>query len=110
MLHPLLAQIKRPIIRIEDSGRYPTSQAVQQFCATLKKGRLEKVALPKFAPDMNPIERLWRNTKRDATHLKDFQAVAQLRASVLETFRQYLEEATKVISVMKKLRTPAGLA
>lgn len=109
-LHQLLVQIKQPIILIEDSVTYHTSQAVQQFCATLEKGRLEKVALPKFSPDCNPIEKLWKNTKRDATHLKYFQAFEQLRASVLDTFRQYLQEATKVICVMKKLRAQAGLA
>lgn len=109
-LHQLLAQIKQPIILIEDSVSYHSAKAVQQFCATLKKGRLEKVALPKFSPDCNPIEKLWKNTKRDATHLKYFQAFEHLRASVLGTFRQYLEEATKVICVMKKLRTQAGLA
>ena len=109
-LHQLLAQIKRPIILIEDSVSYHTSHAVQQFCATWEKGRLEKVALPKFSPDCNPIEKLWKNTKRDATHLKYFQAFEHLRASVLGTFLQYLEEATKVICVMKKLRTQAGLA
>ena len=62
-LNQLLAQIKRPIILIEDSVSYHTSHAVQQFCATLEKGRLEKVALPKFSPDCNPIEKLWKNTK-----------------------------------------------
>jgi len=109
-LTQLLAQIEQPIILIEDSVRYHSSQAVQQFCATLEKGRLEKVALPKFSPDCNPIEKLWKNTKRDATHLKYFQTFEHLRASVLGAFRQYLEEATKVICVMKKLRTQAGLA
>jgi len=109
-LNQLLAQIEQPIILIEDSVRYHTSKAVQQFCATLEKGRLEKVALPTFSPDYNPIEKLWKNTKRDATHLKYFQAFEQLRASVLDTFRQYLDEATKVICVMKKLRTRAGVA
>ena len=109
-LNQLLAQIKQPIILIEDSVRYHSSQAVQQFCARLEKGRLEKVPLPKFSPDCNPIEKLWKNTKRDATHLKYFQAFEQLRTAVLDTFRHYLEEASKVICVMKKLRTQAGLA
>lgn len=109
-LNQLLAQIKQPIILIEDSVSYHSSHAVQQFCATVEKGRLEKVALPKFSPDCNPIEKLWKNTKRDATHLKYFQAFEHLRASVLGAFRQYLEEATQVICVMKKLRTQAGLA
>lgn len=109
-LNQLLVQIKQPIMLIEDSVSYHHSQAVQQFCATLAKGRLEKVALPKFSPDFNPIEKLWKNTKRDATHLKYFPSFDRLRASVLDVFRQYLEEATQVIRVMKKLRAQASLA
>lgn len=109
-LNQLLAQIEQPIILIEDSVAYHHSQAVQQFCATLEKGRLEKVALPKFSPDFNPIEKLWKNTKRDATHLKYFPSFDRLRASVLNVFHQYLEEATLVIRVMKKLRAQAHLA
>jgi hypothetical protein len=33
----------------------------------------------------------------------------ELRASVLKAFRKYLEDATQVICVMKKLRAQAGL-
>ena len=66
--------------------------------------------LPAFSPDFNPIEKLWRNTKKAATHLKYFKTFEQLRASVQQAFQQYLEDATQVIRVMKKLRTTAGIA
>jgi len=86
-LNQLLAQIKQSILLIEDSIRYHTSRAVEQFCANLEKGRLEKVALPTFSLGFNPIEKLWKNTKRAATHLKYFHAFEQLRIAVLDTFR-----------------------
>lgn len=66
--------------------------------------------LPTFSPDFNPIEKLWKNTKRDATHLKYFKTFDELRDSVLKTFRKYLEDATHVIQVMKKLRNEDDLA
>ncbi len=56
-----------------------------------------------------PIEKLWKNTKKEATHLRYFKAFDELRASVLKAFRTYLEDATRVIRVMKKLRAQAGL-
>jgi transposase len=68
------------------------------------------VPLPVFSPEFNPIEKLWRNTKREATHLKYFKTFDELRTSVLEVFRGFLDDATRVIRVMKKLRTEAGLA
>ncbi|MCP4259265.1 MAG: hypothetical protein GY774_17410, partial [Planctomycetes bacterium] len=103
------AQIEQPIILVEDSVSYHLSRAAKQFQAQQGQ-RLHKVPLPTFSPDFNPIEKLWKNTKRDATHLKYFKSFDELRASVLTAFRRYLEDAAKVIGVMKKLRAHAGLA
>ncbi len=108
-LTQLLTQIEQPIILVEDSVSYHRSQAVKEF--QLQQGqRLHKVALPTFSPDFNPIEKLWKNTKRDATHLKYFKSFDELRRSVLTAFQRYLKEAAKVIGVMKKLRAHAGFA
>ena len=106
-LEQLLEQISSPIILIEDSVAYHHSRAVKQFEADHAQ-RLHKEPLPTFSPDFNPIEKLWKNTKRDATHLKYFASFDQLRTSVLNTFETYLSEAAKIIRVMKKLRTQAG--
>jgi hypothetical protein len=65
--------------------------------------------LPSFSPDYNPIEKLWKNTKRDATHLKYFKTFEELRNSVSETFKTYMEDASKIICVMKKLREDNAL-
>lgn len=108
-LTQLLEQIEQPIILIEDSVSYHRSQAVEQFQAQQTQ-RLYRERLPTFSPDFNPIEKLWKNTKRDATHLKYFRSFEELRASVLTAFRHYLNDAAKVIGVMKKLRAQAGLA
>ncbi len=108
-LTQLLADIDRPIILIEDNVSYHHSKAVKQF-RDQHAQRLHRVSLPTFSPDFNPIEKLWKNTKRDSTHLKYFKSFDDLRASVLKAFSKYLKEAAKVIGVMKKLRTQAGLA
>jgi transposase len=108
-LHQLLAQITVPIILIEDGASYHRSQAIEQFRQT-HADRLTVSRLPAFSPEFNPIEKLWKNTKKKATHLKYFKTFDELRASVLKAFRKYLEDATQVICVMKKLRTQAGLA
>ena len=63
-----------------------------------------------FSPEFKPIEKLWRNTKKEATHLKYFKTFDALRTSVLEVFRGFPDDATRVIRVMKKLRTDAGVA
>ena len=108
-LQQLLARFDAPIILIEDGAPYHRSREVKQF-TTEHAQRLTIEPLPAFSPDYNPIEKLWRNTKKDATHLKYFKAFDELRASVLRTFRKYLDDATHVLRVMKKLRTEAGIA
>jgi len=107
-LQQLLARFDTPIILVEDSAPYHRSREVKHFKA--QHPRLSSVPLPVFSPEFNPIEKLWRNTKKEATHLKYFNTFDELRTSVLEVFRGFLDDATKVIRVMKKLRTVAGVA
>jgi transposase len=70
----------------------------------------EPARLPSYSPDRNPIEKLWKNTKRDATHLKYFPTFDDLRSAVIGAFEKYLTDATKIICVMKKLRKEAGIS
>jgi transposase len=107
-LGQLLESITVPIILIEDGASYHRSQTVEQFRQAHAE-RLTVYRLPAFSPEFNPIEKLWKNTKKKATHLKYFKAFDELRASVLTAFRTYLEDATQVIRVMKKLRAQPGL-
>lgn len=74
------------------------------------ENRLYVHRLSSYSPDKNPIEKLWKNTKRDATHLKYFPTFEDLRSAVITAFNKYLRDATKIICVMKKLRTQAGIA
>jgi transposase len=108
-LKQLLARFDAPIILIEDGAPYHRSREVKHFQAEHAQ-RLTIEPLPAFSPEYNPIEKLWRNTKKEATHLKYFKTFEELRASVLRVFHQYLDDATQVIRVMKKLRTTAGIA
>ncbi len=74
------------------------------------QNRLTIYRLPSYSPDFNPIGKLWKNTKRDATHCKFFPTFEDLRPSVLEAFEKYSKNAAKVVCVMNKLRRSAGIA
>ena len=106
-LQQLLNHYKGNIILIEDGAPYHKRADVVEFWKN--EPRLSVHRLPAFSPDYNPIEKLWKNTKRDATHLKYFKTFEELRNSVIETFRVYMEDAGKVVCVMKKLREDSGL-
>jgi transposase len=108
-LQQLLGHFSSPIILIEDGAPYHRSKVVKKFQEDHSL-RLSMYALPTFSPDYNPIEKLWKNTKREATHLKYFKTFEELRTSVVHTFNKYLEDASQVIRVMKKLRRQASIA
>ena len=94
------------IILIEDGAPYHKAGKVSDF-VTGTQGQLVMERLPAFSPDLNPIEKLWRNTKNAATHLKYFATFEALRESVTKAFQQYLQDASKILCVMKKLRQQA---
>ncbi|CAK0759224.1 hypothetical protein CCP4SC76_3110001 [Gammaproteobacteria bacterium] len=102
-LQQLLDHYDGKIFLIEDGAPYHHSKIVAEF-KEKNSNRLSVTALPAYSPDYNPIENLWKNTKRDATHLKYFKTFEDLHDSVINTFKSYMQYASKIICVMKKLR------
>ena len=102
-LKQLLAYYKGKIVLIEDCAPYHGSHVVKEF-KLANVARLTIERLPAFSPDYNPIEKLWKNTKKDSTHLKYFKTFEDLHASVIKTFKTYMQDAGKILCVMKKMR------
>jgi transposase len=110
-LKQLLCTFSQSIILVEDGAKYHTSAAVNRFKEEKNsEGRLYCYRLPSYSPDKNPIEKLWKKTKRDATHCKFFPTFEDLRSAVVKAFKKYMEDAREIISVMRKLRAEAGIA
>ena len=102
-LKQLLAYYPEKIFLVEDGASYHHSKIVKEF-KLLHAERLIIAPLPAYSPDYNPIEKLWKNTKKAATHLKYFKTFEDLHDSVVKTFESYLQDANKVICVMQKMR------
>lgn len=109
-LTTLLQAYPGPVFLIEDGAPYHRSAEIKQFKEEMRaRGRLFVEHLPTYSPDKNPIEKLWKNTKRLATHLKYFPTFDDLRKAVVQAFNRFLDDALLVVCVMKKLRHKAGL-
>ena len=108
-LRQLLDYHKSKIILVEDGAPYHNSNVVKEF-KLANVARLTIERLPAFSPDYNPIEKLWKNTKRDSTHMKYFKTFEDLHDSVIKTFKAYMQEASKILCVMKKLREDFAVA
>jgi transposase len=105
-LKQIIQTSSSPIILVEDGAPYHRSQVVKEFVESHSEN-ISIERLPAFSPDFNPIEKLWKNTKKEATHCKYFETFERLRESVVKAFGKFLNDATKVIGVMKKLRSEA---
>ena len=110
-LTSLLSVYDCPVLRIEDGAAYHGGPEVKAFKHRMQAaGRLFVERLPTYSPDQNPIEKLWKQTKREATHCRYFPTFEDLRQAVLGAFEHYLHDASKVICVMSKLRRQARFA
>ncbi|MGH7752707.1 MAG: IS630 family transposase [Gemmatimonadales bacterium] len=77
----VLAQTTEPLFLVQDGAKYHHAAALRPFWAA-HRDRLFTVRLPSYSPDYNPIEFLWRATKRRATHNRYFPAFDALIGSV----------------------------
>lgn len=108
-LRQLLAYYTGKITLVEDGAPYHGSHIVKAFkLANVDRLTIER--LPAFSPDYNPIEKLWKNTKKESTHLKYFKTFEELHNSVVKTFKTYMQDASKTLCVMKKLREDFAIA
>lgn len=94
----ILAQTDQPIIVIHDGAKYHTSKDMQTFFA--QQRRLTVFQLPSYSPDYNPIEFLWKNLKRRATHNRYFPEFESLITSVADALAYYAQHADEVKQLM----------
>ena len=72
--------------------------------------RLTRYQLPSYSPDFNPIEYLWRNVKKAATHLKYFADFAELKQKVDQTMQQLATLPEEILGLMGRYCESLGTA
>jgi len=91
----VLEQTTAPIFLIQDGARYHTARKAKQFFAQHAE-RLTVYQLPSYSPDYNPIEYLWRNVKKEATHLKYFPTFERLVTAVETTLTDFQRQPERI--------------
>ncbi len=99
-LRSVLAQTQEHVFLIQDGARYHTAKATQSFFTT-QQARLTVFQLPSYSPDYNPIEYLWRKTKRLATHNQYFAEFVQLIESVEQALAKFTQSASDVLTLFR---------
>jgi transposase len=102
-LKHLLSKTKYNVILIHDGAPYHRAADVREFIDE-NDDRLDLYQLPSYSPDYNPIELLWRNIKRKATHLVYFPTFDDLVITVecaLDWFSKRRDEIAGLFGIYK---------
>ena len=88
-MHPVNIIIIKPIInyaRFEICKSLDTKQIGLWNCAN-EDVRL--AYLPPYSPELNPIERVWKITRKESTHNRFFQNLEELKMAVVHRFARW---------------------
>ena len=107
-LQMILAHTTEHLFLIHDGARYHTSASTQAFLAA-HSDRITAQPLPSYSPDYNPIEYLWRKTKKRATHNKYFKEFAELTVSVDKALAYFATHPDTVLGLFGRYREESGL-
>ena len=104
----ILAQTTEHVFLIHDGARYHTSKATQQFLEAHGE-RITAHPLPSYSPDDNPIEYLWKKTKKRATHNQYFKEFAALTVSVEQALAYFATHPETVLGLFGRYCEESGL-
>jgi len=68
---------KKKILLVLDNARYHHAKILQPWLEEVSNV-LELFFLPPYSPDLNPIEILWKKTRRNVTHNRFFNSLQDL--------------------------------
>jgi transposase len=97
-IRQVLATTGQHIFLIQDGAKYHTSKSTREFFEQ-HQDRLTICQLPAYSPDYNPIEYLWRKTKKQATHNKYFEHYDQLVAAVNQALQHFAATPSTVLGL-----------
>lgn len=104
----VLTQTTEHLFLIQDGAKYHTSKATRTFFAAHAE-RLTVYQLPSYSPEYNPIEYLWKKTKKLATHNHYFAEFIQMVESVEQALARFAQHAADVLTLFGFYCDEAGL-
>jgi len=84
----LLQSTQGKIFLILDNARWHRSKDLKDFFEANRQ-RLVFIFLPAYSPELNPIERVWRITRRKVTHNRYFLSIEDLRLALVSQFMKW---------------------
>jgi len=88
----------RRVLVLSDNARYHHAKLHTEWREKCSK-KFAQLFLPPYSPELNPIERVWKLTRRLATHNRYFEKIDQVAEAVELTFNSW----SKPNKTLKKL-------
>jgi transposase len=84
----LLESTQGKIYLILDNAKWHRAKDLKDLFGS-NQDRIVRVFLPSYSPELNPVERVWRITRRQVTHNRYFQSVEELRIALISRFTKW---------------------
>lgn len=84
----ILRHSRGKIYLILDNARWHRAKELKVFVQK-KHNRIKLIFLPSYSPELNPIERVWRITRRIVTHNRYFESIKNLENSLNYQFENW---------------------
>jgi len=93
-----MAKTKKKIILVLDNARFHHAKINKVFIKQIKR-RLKLLYLPSYSPELNPIESLWKKTRRGVTHNRYFESKDEQRNCLKRFFRKFIKPNQTLLSL-----------
>jgi DDE superfamily endonuclease len=97
----VLSQTTPHGVVMQAGARYHTSKAMHAFFET-HADRWSIEPLPAYSPDCNPLEHLWKQVKKEATHLKHFPEFMDLQQEVDRAWLHFAQITNEITVLMAR--------
>jgi hypothetical protein len=87
------------VVLVIDNAPWHRGQRIDE--ALRDNPHLEFKRLPSYSPQLNPIERLWKQLRRRATHNRRFDTLADLKSSIRASLSYFQTMRPKVKSIIE---------
>jgi transposase len=93
-------ETNRRVIVIIDNAKYHHAKLHAQWREE-HQGRFALDFLPPYSPELNPIERVWKRTRRNRLHNVYFPKLALVTETIGEQFDQWSEPNTELATLCR---------
>lgn len=87
-LQQLIRHAGSKVFLILDNARYHYANAIHPWLKD-HRHRIRLFFLPPYAPQLNPVEPIWKKSKAQATHNRHFQTLDSLHHALFRRFNRF---------------------